>query len=87
VVVSGKTTGNAAASASTSQGSSGLAAAAPAWARARRFPAASVWWPAHTLPSNPNGYFVPVSQPGAHYLIETNPLMGVDNNATGSIIC
>jgi hypothetical protein len=42
---------------------------------------------AHRLPSNPNGYFVPVSQPGAHYLIETNPLMGADNNATGSIIC
>ncbi|MCH5506845.1 hemagglutinin repeat-containing protein, partial [Salmonella enterica subsp. diarizonae serovar 16:z10:e,n,x,z15] len=26
------------------------------------------------LPANPNGLFVPVKEPGAHYLIESNPL-------------
>lgn len=36
------------------------------------------------LPSNPNGYFVFSSDPSAHYLIETNPLFGVDSNLYGS---
>ncbi|MDB5954060.1 hemagglutinin repeat-containing protein [Ramlibacter sp.] len=29
-----------------------------------------------TLPTNPNGYFVPVTAPGAHYLVEANPVIG-----------
>ncbi|MDP1872461.1 MAG: hemagglutinin repeat-containing protein [Gallionella sp.] len=37
-----------------------------------------------TLPSNPNGYFVPNRDPAAHYLVETNPLFAVGSNFVGS---
>ncbi|WP_374556272.1 hemagglutinin repeat-containing protein, partial [Aquitalea pelogenes] len=85
VVVSSQTTGNAAASASTSQGSSGLSAGSASLGQGATLSGSISFGGLHiSLPTNPNGYFVPVSQPGAHYLIETNPLMGVDNNATGS---
>ncbi|EBZ1028096.1 hypothetical protein D7O18_26410, partial [Salmonella enterica subsp. enterica serovar Muenchen] len=33
------------------------------------------------LPTNPNGLFVPVKEPGAHYLVESNPLF-TDINVT-----
>ncbi|QJQ06548.1 filamentous hemagglutinin N-terminal domain-containing protein [Undibacterium piscinae] len=37
-----------------------------------------------TLPSNPNGYFVPNLAPGSKYLVETNPLFHVSSNYVGS---
>jgi len=37
-----------------------------------------------TLPTNPNGYFVPVKNPTSAYLVETNPLFQVGNNSVGS---
>ena len=37
-----------------------------------------------TLPTNPNGYFVPVKNPTSNFLVETNPLFQVGNNSVGS---
>jgi filamentous hemagglutinin len=37
-----------------------------------------------TLPTNPNGYFVPVKNPTSAYLVETNPLFQVGSNSVGS---
>ena len=37
-----------------------------------------------TLPANPNGYFVTNKDPGAQYLVETNPLFAVGSNFVGS---
>lgn len=37
-----------------------------------------------TLPTNPNGYFVVSQNPGAKYLVETNPLFNVGSNFVGS---
>ena len=37
-----------------------------------------------TLPTNPNGFFVPSQNPNANYLIETNPLFNVNSNFVGS---
>ncbi len=37
-----------------------------------------------TLPANPNGYFVASKDPGAKYLVETNPLFQVDSGFVGS---
>lgn len=36
------------------------------------------------LPSNPNGYYVPNKDPGAAYLVETNPLFAVGSSVVGS---
>ena len=36
------------------------------------------------LPQNPNGYFVTTKDPGAKYLVETNPLFNVGSNFVGS---
>ncbi|WP_312959589.1 hemagglutinin repeat-containing protein [Stutzerimonas nitrititolerans] len=37
-----------------------------------------------TLPSNPNGYFVPSKNPSSRYLVETNPIFSVGSNFVGS---
>ncbi len=37
-----------------------------------------------SLPTNPNGYFVISQSNNSQYLIETNPLFGVDSNFVGS---
>lgn len=37
-----------------------------------------------TLPGNPNGYFVTAREPGARYLVETNPLYQVGSATMGS---
>lgn len=37
-----------------------------------------------TLPINPNGYYVIALEPGARYLVETNPLYQVGSTAVGS---
>jgi len=37
-----------------------------------------------TLPTNPNGYFVPAANNNSSYLIETNPRFAVGSNFTGS---
>jgi filamentous hemagglutinin family protein len=37
-----------------------------------------------SLPTNPNGYFVPTVDPASDYLIETNPLFAVGSNFGGS---
>lgn len=36
------------------------------------------------LPTNPNGYFIVSQNPGAQYLVETNPLFNVGSNFVGS---
>lgn len=45
---------------------------------------ASVNAPNINLPGNPNGYFVPSKNPGAKYLVETNPIFAVGSNFVGS---
>lgn len=40
--------------------------------------------PSITLPTNPNGYYVPSKTPGAKYLVETNPNFAVGSNFVGS---
>lgn len=40
--------------------------------------------PSITLPTNPNGYYVPNKTPGAKYLVETNPNFAVGSNFVGS---
>lgn len=40
--------------------------------------------PSVTLPTNPNGYFVPSHGPNAQYLVETNPLFSAGSNFLGS---
>jgi len=37
-----------------------------------------------TIPTNPNGFFVPTQETNANYLIETNPLFGAGFNFVGS---
>ena len=37
-----------------------------------------------TLPTNPNGYFVPSKNPTSDFLVETNPLYEVGSNSVGS---
>ena len=37
-----------------------------------------------TLPTNPNGYFVPTKNPNSNYLVETNPLFDVGSKSVGS---
>ncbi|MFY9476601.1 MAG: hemagglutinin repeat-containing protein [Aquabacterium sp.] len=37
-----------------------------------------------TLPSNPNGYYVPSKDPSAKFLVETNPIFAVGSDFVGS---
>lgn len=37
-----------------------------------------------TLPSNPNGYYVPSKDPAAKFLVETNPIFAVGSDFVGS---
>lgn len=37
-----------------------------------------------TLPTNPNGYFVPAKNPTSNFLVETNPLFGAGSKSVGS---
>ncbi|MDQ7970202.1 MAG: hemagglutinin repeat-containing protein, partial [Oxalicibacterium faecigallinarum] len=51
----------------------------PAPVSVNPFPGLSI-----TLPTNPNGYFVPSKNSDARFLVETNPLFNVGSNFVGS---
>lgn len=75
--VSGTSSASGASGATGVSGSSGTSARAGA--SALSFAGLTL-----SLPSNPNGFFVTVTDPNAHYLVETNPLYAVGSNFVGS---